>query len=193
MKINFEDFSWLNKSELKVENDNFYIKATPHSDFFRNPVDGDTIATAPFLYREMEGDFLISVCVKPAFTSTYDACSIFVYSDEKRWLKNAFEYTDMGTHSIVTVATDNYSDDANGVDILQDNVYLQVIRKGDVFACHYSTNGANFKMARLLRLAVPASIKVGVSAQSPTGEGGFMEFSNLKITQTLPGDIRKSV
>ena len=193
MTTNFEEFSWMNKSELKVENDNFYIKATSHSDYFCNPVDGGSIATAPFLYREIEGDFLISVCVKPDFVSTYDACSVFVYSDERHWLKTAFEYTDLGTHSIVTVATDNYSDDANGVDIREDHVYLQIMRKGNVFACHYSTDGVNFKMARLLNLIVPARIKAGVSAQSPTGEGQFMGFSSLKITQSLPGDIRKSV
>ena len=191
--MNLDDFSWLNKSDIKVENEIFYIKATPHSDFFCNPVDGNSIATAPFLYKEIEGDFLINVRVKPAFISTYDACSVFIYSDERHWLKTAFEYTDMETHSIVTVATDNYSDDANGVDIKEDNIYLQVIRKGNVFACHYSADGINYKMARLLRLDVPAVLKAGVSAQSPTGEGQLMEFKDLKITQTLPKDIRKSI
>lgn len=191
--INIEEFNWLNKSEIKMGNNSFYIKATPRSDFFCNPVDGTSTASAPFLFKEMEGDFLISVCVKPSFVSTYDACSVFVYSDEKHWLKTAFEYTDLDTHSIVTVATDDYSDDANGVNIKEDNVYLQVIRKGDVFACHYSTDGINFRMVRLFRLIVPATVKVGLSAQSPIGEGQFMEFSKLKITQILPNDIRKSV
>ena len=192
MIMNVKEFNWMNESELKVEDDHFFIKATPHSDFFRNPIDDNVAATAPFLYKEVANDFLINVCVKPTFTSTYDACSIFIYSDEKRWLKVAFEYTDLDTHSIVTVATDTYSDDANGVEIKEDWVYLQVIRKGDVFACHYSTDGINYKMTRLLRLAVPPTIKVGLSAQSPIGEGQFMAFKDLKITQTLPEDIRKS-
>ena len=193
MTINLKDFNWMNESELNIEGNNFFIKATPHSDFFRNPIDGTVTATAPFLYKELTGDFLISVCVRPTFTSTYDACSIFIYSDEKRWLKVAFEYTDLDTHSIVTVATNTYSDDANGVDINEDWVYLQVIRKGDVFACHYSKDGIDYKMTRLLHLATSPKVKVGISAQSPIGEGQFMEFKDLKITHELPEDIRKSI
>jgi len=185
-------FSWMNESELKAEKDCFHIKSKSHSDFFCNPVDGEITADATFLYKEVEGDFLISVRVKPVFVHTYDACSILIYSDETHWIKTAFEFTDLGTNSIVTVATDGYSDDANGVDIKDDFVYLQVIRKGDVFACHYSTDGVNFKMARFLRIAVPETLKIGVSAQSPTGAGNFMEFSDLKITSTLPKDIRAS-
>ena len=190
--MNIEEFAWMNKSELKVENDMYFVKATPRSDFFCNPVDGTVISNAPYLYKEMEGDFLVNVRVKPAFVSTYDACSVFVYADEKHWLKTAFEFTDLGNPAVVTVATNGYSDDANGVEITEDAVYLQIIRKGDVFACHYSRDGIVFKMARLLRLPVPAKMKVGISVQSPTGEGNFMEFSNLKLTKTLPEDIRQS-
>jgi len=190
--MNLEELSWMNKSELRVENDKFYIKSTRHSDFFCNPLDGISTTTAPFLYKEVKGDFLISVCVKPAFVSTYDACAVFVYANEKHWLKTAFEFTDLDTCSIVTVATDNYSDDANGVDMKEEAVYLQIIRKGDVFACHYSTDGIEYKMARLLRLCVPATVKAGIAVQSPTGIGQFMEFRDFKISQTLPEDIRKS-
>lgn len=190
MTMDFSKFQWMNESECRVENDTFYIKSTPNSDFFCNPTDGMPIATAPFLYQEMEGDFLIKVCAKPTFVSTYDACTVFVYVDDKHWLKIAFEYTDLGTHSIVTVATNHYSDDANGVDMKGDAVYLQVMRKGNVFACHYSTDDVNYKMARLLRMDIPTVVKIGVSAQSPTGEGQFMAFKDLTISQTLPEDIR---
>jgi len=187
---NIKEYSWINESELKVEGNKFYIKAMPKSDFFRNPIDGTVVANAQYLYREIEGDFLIRARVKPIFADIYDACSIFISADEERWLKAAFEFTDLGYNAIVTVATNGYSDDANGIEIKDDSVYLQVIRKGDAFACHYSTDGENYKMSRLLRLPVPATIKVGVSAQSPTGNGGFMEFSDLMITNKLPEDIR---
>ena len=191
MSENIKDFNWLNRSELKIENNDFYIKATPNSDFFCNPIDGKSSSTAPFLFKEIKGDFLINVLVEPEFTNTYDACSVFIYSDENHWIKTAFEYTDLGIKSIVTVVTDMYSDDANGVEIKENKAYLQVIRKNDIFACHYSEDGVKFKMARLFKLVVPEIIKVGVSAQSPMGLGQFMKFSNLKITQTIPEDIRK--
>ena len=193
MAINLEEFCWLNKSDIVIENDKFFIKSLPHSDFICSPVKGNVIANAPFLYKEVEGDFVINACVKPTFQSVYDACAVFAYVDDKNWLKIAFEYTDLGTHSIVTVATENYSDDANGVDINENAVFLQIIRKNNVFVCHYSTDGIEYKMARILRLNAPAKMKIGVAVQSPTGEGQLMEFSNLKITKTLPADIRKSM
>jgi hypothetical protein len=191
--ININDFKWINESEYEITGDVLRIKSISNADFFTNPVDGNVSASAAFLYEEVEGDFRISVCVKPAFEHTYDACSIFVYADESRWLKTAFEYTDFNTRAVVTVATNGYSDDANGVNIDGDKLHLQVIRKGDVFVCHYSEDGENFTMARILRLPAGKTVKAGLSAQSPTGQGKFMEFSDLRITKDLPGDIRKSV
>jgi len=185
-------YKWINESELEVDDNRFFIKALPKSDFFCNPIDDTVVKNAQFLYKEIEGDFLVRVRVKPTFEHVYDACSIFIYANEAHWLKTAFEFTDLGPNAIVTVATDGYSDDADGVEIDEDFVYLQVIRKNDVFACHYSTDGVNFKMARLLRIALPTTVKVGVSAQSPTGTGGFMEFSDLLITDKLPEDIRSA-
>ncbi|MCL2200048.1 MAG: DUF1349 domain-containing protein [Defluviitaleaceae bacterium] len=190
--MNLEEFNWMNESELRVESDKFHIKSTPNSDFICSPVKGNVIANAPFLFKEVDGSFIINARVKPTFRSTYDACTVFVYANERKWLKTAFEYTDLGTNSIVTVATDNYSDDANGVDIEGDYVYLQIIRKENVFACHYSTNGIDYKMARILRMDAPSTLKIGIAVQSPTGEGQFMEFGDLKISKTLPNDIRKS-
>jgi len=192
MKISIEEFSWINKSELKVEDNKFFVKSTSNSDFFCNPIDGKTVSGAPFLYKEIKGDFLISVRVKPVFTSTYEAGTVFAYADDNHWLKLAFEYTDLGAPSVVTVATDIYSDDANGVEIKEEAIYLQIMRKGDIFVCHYSIDGKEYKMVRILKLVLPDTIKIGVSAQSPTGAGNFMEFSDLKITQVLPEDIRKS-
>ena len=192
MIVNLKQFSWMNQSELEIENDKAYMTSTPHSDFICSPVDGSVCANAPFLYQEMEGDFLIRVRVKPTFVSTYDACTILAYVDERHWLKTGFEYTDFEANSIVTVATDGYSDESIGVDIEEDTVYVQIMRKGNVFACHYSADGVTYKMARKLRLDFPARVKVGISVQSPRGPGQTMEFSGLEILQTAPEDIRKS-
>ena len=135
--MNVHDFNWMNQSELKMEGDTCYVKSTPHSDMICSPVDGGIITNAPFLYREMEGDFLVGARVKPTFVSTYDAMGILVYADERHWLKTCFEVTDFNTRSIVTVATDTYSDESIAEDVKADAVYLQIMRKGNVFACHY--------------------------------------------------------
>jgi len=193
MAMDLSKFNWINESELKVEDDSFYLLSTPNSDFFCNPADDSVVSDAPFLYKEVSGDFLISARVKPTFQSTFDACTVFVYADDRHWLKIAFEYTDMESHSIVTVATDHYSDDAIGEEMKEEAVYLQIVRKGDIFACHYSADGVNYRLARILGLKMPAAVKVGVSAQAPTGQGQFMEFRDLKLTQALPKDMRTSI
>lgn len=192
MTVNLNEFRWLNESELKIENGKIYMTSASHSDIICNPLDGSALSTAPFFYQEIEGDFLISACVKPTFVSTYDACALVVYADERHWLKTCFEYTDFETNSIVTVATDTTSDESIGADIEADSVYLQIMRKGNVFACHYSVDGKTYQLSRKLRLNVPNKVKIGISVQSPTGAGQVMEFSDLHISQTLPEDMRKS-
>jgi len=189
---NLKEFHWMNQSELQIEHDTAYMASTPQSDFICSPIDGKALSTAPFLYQEMEGDFLIRARIKPTFVSTYDACTLLVYANERHWLKTGYERTDFDANSIVTVATDVYSDESIGIDIEEDAVYVQIMRKGNVFACHYSTDGKRYLMSRKLRLDLPAKVKVGLSVQSPTGPGQTMAFSDLHISQTVPDDMRQS-
>ncbi len=193
-------FKWLNESRLTIDENSeaFRIYAPAKSDFFNNPVpDNGTFkkpqANAPFLYTEVEGDFVIRVRVTPNFASTYDAACIMVIQDENTWLKAAFEKSDFGTNAVVSVVTNVVSDDANGCNIDTESVWLQVSRVQNNFAVHYSLDGEKFDMVRLCLLPVGNTVKVGVEAQCPTGDGGTRDFRGLTLEKRTVKNLRAGV
>ena len=109
------------------------------------------------------------------------------------WAKAAFEKSDFGTKAAVCVVTNQVSDDANGCNIDQDEVWLQIARVGDVFCVHYSLDGKKFDMVRLFYLPVGDIVKVGIEAQSPAGEGGLRFFSDLSLEQKTVHDLRAGI
>jgi len=195
--MDISQMKWLNESRLtknEIEGA-FSIYAPAKSDFFNNPVPKDDIfmkpqADAPFLYTEAEGNFVIKVRVTPNFKDIYDAACIMVMQDENIWLKAAFEKSDFGTNAVVSVVTNKISDDANGCNIKSDSVWLQVARVGNNFAIHYSLDGAKYDMVRLCLLPVSDTVKVGVEAQCPVGDGGEREFSGLTIEKRTMVNLR---
>lgn len=114
-----------------------------------------------------------------------------VMVDNDNWAKSCFELTDFGTHAIVSVVTKNgASDDANGCNIDDSSVWLQVTRVGNSYAFHYSVDGENFYMSRFYSLPSSETVNVGLLAQSPTGNGGDRYYENLSIKNTTVKNIR---
>lgn len=188
--MNFSDMKWQREGEIRELEDGISIKALPETDYFVDPVSGDVVTDAVYLYQEVKGDFVLRAQVSCDFVSTYDAPVLLALEHETRWVKACFELTDLGPKAMVTVITDQRSDDANGASIEGDEVWLQLARKGDVFAIHYSLDGQDFKMARLAWLPMAETIKVGFEAQSPTGEGGWRNFRQVSLQNHSPADIR---
>ncbi len=191
--MNFSNWSWTVDTEHRFLDNAIDIFAPANTDYFVNPVDGKVIADAPFFYREVEGDFTLRARLSHDFTSTYDACVLLALENDTRWAKACFEYSDFNTNAVVTVMTDGRSDDANGVNIASKEIWMQLSRKEDVFAIHYSEDGKTFTMARLAHLPMASRIKVGLEAQSPRGQGGWRHFKDISLVEKAPEDIRKGL
>jgi len=186
-------FQWMNPPErFQFSNNTLKVSAGKTTDFFNNPENGDGTATAPLLYREVTGDFVATALVKPAFSAIWNAAALMIHADSTHWIKLAFENSDATGPSIVTVVTNGVSDDANGV-ILNDQeaVWLRLIRKGNIFALHWSADGKNFKMARLSLLPPAETVKVGMEAQCPVGEGATHAFLYFSLENKTVEDLRK--
>lgn len=198
MEISFEKFRWLNESSVKKEENKIIVYATKESDFFCNNgavseegITPESLCNAPYFYTEIMGDFVLKVKVSHEFISTYDSSSLMVMVDNDNWAKSCFELTDFGTHAVVSVVTKNgASDDANGCNIDGNSVWLQVTRVGNSYAFHYSVDGKNFYMTRFYNLPSPETVKVGLLAQSPTGNGGDRYYENLSIENKTVKNIR---
>ena len=162
-------------------------------DYFQDPDGQMQNDSAPYLWMEVTGDFVVQTHVRPAFTTTYDAGAIMVRHDSTHWAKLCFESTDFGTTAAVSVVTQGTSDDANGADLTVKDVWLQVVRRGDVFGQQYSMDGKNWRMVRLFRLAVPRTVKVGLVAQCPIGPGTTIDFLFFFIEQRAVTNLRAGV
>jgi uncharacterized protein len=177
---------------LSETKDAIEIVAPAGSDFFVNPETGESKANAPFYFEKVTGDFTARAWVKPEFKKTYDAGGLFVYDTASRWIKHEFELTDLGHPSAVTVITDGSSDDANGEKLEgAAEIRLQLARSGELWALHYSLDGRKWKMVRLFRLKMKATVRVGLEAQSPIGKGCSVSFRGFAIEAGAPEDMRK--
>ena len=188
--MDFTNFKWLNETNYEITESGIEIYAPGNTDYFVNPVNGKVTANAPFFYKEVKGDFILKAKIALNFESFFDAGVLLAHDHDTLWAKACFEYTDFDTHAVVTVMTNEKSDDANGVNVDTDEIWLQLSRKDDVFAIHYSLDGEEFIMARLAALPMSEKIKVGFEAQSPTGEGGKRIFENVSLQLEGPENIR---
>ena len=195
------EFQWMNQSEIRKDGTRIEIMATPQSDFFCNSgsvneegITPETLSNAPYYYTEVEGDFVLRVKVSHGFKDIYDSASVMVMVDLQNWAKACFEKTDFGTHAAVSVVTKRgESDDANGCNLEGSTAWLKVCRVKNTFSFHYSTDGEHFYMMRFFSLPVEQSVKVGLLAQAPTGNGGVRVYEDLTLENKTVKNIRFGV
>jgi len=132
----------------------------------------------------------MKVKVSLAFKDVYDAAAIMVLENERTWAKACFELTDFNTRAVVSVVTNQVSDDANGCNIENDFVWLQMTRLGKTFAFHYSEDGVIFYMMRVFHLPASDTVKIGLLAQAPSGSGGERHFEELTMENITVKNIR---
>jgi regulation of enolase protein 1 (concanavalin A-like superfamily) len=185
--------SWFNETEWEpLPGGGLRVHAQPETDFFQNPNGDPGADTGHLLWVPVAGDFVAQAHVRPTFTSTYDAGALMVRRDEAHWAKLCYEATDFGTHAAVSVVTDGLSDDANGVDLEAEAIWLQIVRAGDLFGLHYALEGApkRWRMVRYFRLALPPEVKVGLVAQSPIGPGTEVDFYRFSVESRTAQNVR---
>ncbi len=194
-----KDFKWINEGTIVIEENRITMTAPALTDFFcggettsEEGILPESLCNAPYYYTEIEGDFVLKAKVSHEFKETYDSASIMVMHDMQNWAKCCFELTDFGTHAAVSVVTRNgESDDANGCNIEgQDYLWLKVCRSGRAFSFHYSLDGEKFNMTRYFLMPESKTIKVGLLAQAPTGNGGERIYEHLSIEQMTVKNIR---
>ena len=194
--MNLDSFKWINKSKLSIDGSTLTIYAPAKTDYFNNPIpkeDGSFMepqGNAPFLYTDVEGDFVAKVRVKQNYKTDFDAGCLMVIQDENLWIKAALEKSDFDTVAVVSVVTNKISDDANGCNTTAEYVWLQIARVKNNFAIHYSLDGVKFDMVRVLFLPVDKIVKVGIEAQCPTGEGDERIFTDFYIEKRTITNLR---
>jgi regulation of enolase protein 1 (concanavalin A-like superfamily) len=152
------------------------VAVPPDTDYFRDPAGEKIRDNGPYLWREVAGDFVARLHVRPRFAGMYDAGGMLVRQDEERWAKLCFESTNFGTTAAISVVSRGLSDDANGVDLAVPDVWFQLCRAGDTFGMQYALDGKSWRKVRRFSLALPPTVRIGLLGQSPKQAGTTVDF-----------------
>ena len=191
-KIN-KELEWLKKPlDWKFLDDNqLMITAGAQTDLFIDPQKKELYDKLPKLLFEPDNKYRIQAKVKVNFKDTFDAGVIIIYADNTHWAKFCFEFSPQHDPTIVSVVTNEYSDDCNSTVIDNNEVYLRIARiDKDVYAFHYSLDKKFWYLVRFFSLKSDKTPKLGFAAQSPKGEKCKVIFSEIDYKKEELENIR---
>jgi uncharacterized protein len=167
------------------------LSARPRTDWFVDPSRArEPILDGAALVGEAAGDFVLSARVGVRFASTFDAGVLMLHVSDTTWAKLCFELSPQQEPMVVSVVTRGTSDDANGLAVDGEQVWLRIARIGPAFAFHASTDGSKWSLVRHFTLGDDVRPAVGFEAQSPTGEGCDVRFDDIRFEARRLADLR---
>ncbi|MCA9884310.1 MAG: DUF1349 domain-containing protein [Anaerolineae bacterium] len=174
------------------EDGSLSLSAGAKTDWFTSPAGNvAAIINAPAaLFALPEGDFTLSARVTVEFASDFDAGVLCFYERDDLWAKLCFEFSPQREPMVVSVVTRGLSDDCNSRVIDGNSVYLRIARIGTALAMHYSLDGGTWHFVRHFTLENAHQLHAGFLAQSPTGQGCEVTFSDIVYRAGTLKDLR---
>jgi uncharacterized protein len=166
------------------------------TDFFIEPgTPPYEFANAPLLLKSVDNTkpFTFSCKTTPVHTVKYDAGMAFIFIDKKHWLKFAFEADERLNKRLVTVKTNEFSDDNNHDAIKSPSVYLKISSDTKVIGFYYSIDAKDWQLVRVFKNEYPKQIHVGIGTQSPAGLGNKSVFEAIQFTDQSVKDFRMGI
>lgn len=183
------------QSLISLESGKIIMKSPEKSDYFSEPDGTKNYGNAPILLTKVDNQkpFTFTVKISPTWQETYDAGAMYVFLNEKRWFKFAFERDERNLTRVVTVKTNETSDDNNHDMVDSTGVYMKMSSDTKTIGFYYSTDKIKWQLVRLFRNDYPAETWVGLSSQSPIGKGNQTVFEDCSLTQTHIKDFRMGI
>jgi regulation of enolase protein 1 (concanavalin A-like superfamily) len=180
------------KHSAKVETDRLILTSPAKSDYFNEPDGKAVYGNAPVLLTRIDNmqPFTFQVKVTPTFTGTYDAGALYIYQDPKWWFKFALEQDERKKARIVTVRTMETSDDNNHDVVDSASVFMKISSDVKTIGFYYSVDEETWQLVRLFKNDYPKELWLGLSAQSPIGNGNSVVFEKASLTPTSVKDFR---
>jgi regulation of enolase protein 1 (concanavalin A-like superfamily) len=178
-----------------VENNKITMRSDAGTDYFNEPDGTQPGNSAPVLLSKVNNTkhFTLTAKVTPQFITTYDAGALYIYSTETLWQKFAFEKDEQGKTRIVSVRTIETSDDNNHDAITHESVYLKISSDTKTVGFYYSGDSITWNLVRIYKNNYPSTIWVGISSQSPLGNGNITYFENCSLIEKSISDFRKGI
>lgn len=166
------------------------IHAGPGTDAFVPPDGSPGADRLPGLRLPLPASpWAVSARVQPTFQAGFDAGALVLRTTGSAWAKLAFECAPDLRRMAVSVVTRDRSDDANGPLVDAHALWLRAIWTGQALAFHLSTDGERWDILRFFALPKPV-VAVDFIAQSPTGQGCTVTFTDLRFGNQVPQDLR---
>jgi uncharacterized protein len=180
------------KTSATVEGDKLILKSNAKCDNFNDPDGKLSNNTAPVLLTKIDNTkpFTFTAKVTPTFIETYDAGTMYIYINKKWWFKFAFERDERKRTRAVTVRTIETSDDNNHDVINSAYTYMKISSDTKTIGFYYSVDKKEWQLVRLFRNDYPTEIWVGLSTQSPTGNGTSATFEDCSLILSSIKDFR---
>lgn len=187
------DFKWMNECHIEKFEDSVNLLVPDKTDLFCALDGKSVVCNAPFYYTELNGNCVIRARVSMENKGCYDGVGLLIYSDETHWIKGCLEVVDNGKIAAISVATNQVSDDAIGPYIVQDSIWLQVSRKEEECAVHFSIDGKEFELIRFCHIPMKKEVKVGIVGQAPLGKGGLRKFNYISVEEKSLANLRTGI
>ena len=175
--------TWENKPlSYTVNANSITIEAGEKTDMFRDPNVTYNTDNAPKLFFKPDNNFVLTNCIEHRFVYKWDGGAIVLKADNLNWIKFCFEKDYTGQRRVVSVVTNNISDDCNSVAINGDKVYYKIAKADNVITLYYSTDNKRWFLVRHLQFNAKGPLKLGFMAQSPTGKNNKVTFSEISYS-----------
>jgi uncharacterized protein len=172
--------TWENKPlSYSVDANSIHIEAGGKTDMFRDPNVTYNTDNAPKLFFTPDNNFVLTACIQHEFVYKWDGGAIVLKADNLHWIKFCFEKDYTKQHRVVSVVTDNISDDCNSAAINGDKVYYKICKADNVITLYYGSDGKQWFLIRHLQFNAKGPLHLGFMAQSPTGKNNKVTFSDI--------------
>lgn len=179
----------------KVSEGRLLLTSAAKRDNFRDPNGKLSSNTAPVLLTKIDNTkpFTMTAKITPSFLETYDAGALYLWVKDDLWLKMAFEMDERRRTRMVTVRTTGTSDDNNHDVVNAASVHMKISSDTTTVGFYYSVDEKSWQLLRLFKNEYPEQLWMGLSAQSPVGNGNSATFENVSLTLTSVADFRQGV
>lgn len=169
------------------------IVSPGNTDLYTTSDGGFVTNKSPRLLFRPDSSFILTAKIKLEFKSKWDAGALIIYNDSNHYAKFCFEKDFEGQQRIVTVVCNEVADDCNSMPIKGNEIYYRIAgsSKSNTFNLYYSENGEKWFGVRGFRLNRTDNLRIGFSAQSPTGDGCSVEFSEIDLQERKLKDFWK--
>lgn len=177
---------------VRIADNKLTLSSPAKRDNFRDPNGKLSNNSAPMLLSAVDNTkpFTFVAKVTPTFLETYDAGALYVWVRDDLWLKMAMERDERRRTRLVTVRTTGTSDDNNHDVVSAPSVYMKISSDATTIAFYYSLDAKEWQLIRLFKNEYPEKIWLGVSSQSPVGNGNASIFEEVSLTRTSVADFR---